>query len=374
MIALRPSAAGIWSVCSGYLVMTARYPETDADNEIREEGLAAHWAASQLLAGRQVAEGTIAPNGVELTDEMLEAIAVYTDSLQGSMLPDARIEVETQLDCSLIYPGMSGTPDATIFLPPSPTSRGLLVVADLKFGYRIVQAYGNLQLAIYALAKAQSLRLPDTSLVEMRIVQPRVYHPNGHRRSWTMTHGELRSVWLPKLREAAAKAVVGGTLTTSAACGDCSARHACPALREASLSMVDYSAHNTQMELPSSAIGMELLVLEAAADRIEARLTGLRAMAEAQLREGITVPGWKLARKTSRERWKEGAAEQIIKLGAFFGVTTAKPPAPVTPRQARKLLPSTVVNDLSERPTGSMVVVKQSKDEVRELFSQQPEQ
>jgi hypothetical protein len=77
---LAPSSAARWIACAGSVMMEVLYPET-VEHAAAAEGTASHWAASEMLAGRVVAEGQVAPNGVVLSDEMIECAEVYVDNV-----------------------------------------------------------------------------------------------------------------------------------------------------------------------------------------------------------------------------------------------------------------------------------------------------
>ena len=143
---LRPSAAATWVVCHGYAAMRAAYPEApdEADNDVREDGIACHWLAAELFHKRYPALDSISPNGRVLTEEMFDAADLYLDVLNS--WPGVGVTVEQQINCSAIYEGMVGTPDACAYNPTLRT----LYVGDLKFGFRFVEVWENWQLIVYA--------------------------------------------------------------------------------------------------------------------------------------------------------------------------------------------------------------------------------
>jgi len=69
--------------------MSRLYPDlsTPGDNIIRDEGIAAHWVAHKIGQEDFVFEGEIAPNGVEITDEILDGAILFVDTIRARGLP-----------------------------------------------------------------------------------------------------------------------------------------------------------------------------------------------------------------------------------------------------------------------------------------------
>ena len=58
--------------------MNDAFPQ-EGDNGPAMEGTAAHWVFEEMLAGRDVVEGVVAPNGVTVTDEMIDGANIFCD-------------------------------------------------------------------------------------------------------------------------------------------------------------------------------------------------------------------------------------------------------------------------------------------------------
>lgn len=365
---LRPSRAATWSVCSGSIEMAAMFPAApdDADNDVAEDGTACHWLAAEVLAGRFPQEGTLAPNGRVLTEEMFDAVDLYVATVRSEFWRDAITEVEQPVDCSAIYPGMSGTPDVSQRRPD------MLRVADLKFGFRFVEVWDNLQLIIYALALAALHKLPDDMLVELCIIQPRSWHRDGQVRAWTTKIGTLRAKFLPLL-QARAKEVMEGRpqFLPNPGCLDCPGRHICIALQNSALTQLEVAYGMSNNELSPAALGNELARLKDGAKKMEARITGLEAQAEHLLRAGKVVPGWSLQPTTARETWQPGAEQAIIAIAReHFGVDVARPQKAITPNQARHLLPTAIVANYAHKPSTGVKLKKQDPYAARKVFGE----
>ncbi len=368
---LRPSSAATIMACAGYIAMRSLFPDIadEADTEVQEDGTACHWLAAELYAGRYHAEGSLAPNGRELTEEMFEACDEYLGVIRS--WPGVVPVVEQSIPGDCIYPGMSGTPDVWAYDPSTHT----LYLADLKFGYRFVEVFENWQLLCYVLMLITLLNidgLADQQLtVRMSIIQPRSTHRDGPVRTWTVRASQLRALFnilIHAFHEAMKPEPV---CTPNPYCTDCPARHACVALQNSSYKAVEQAYASVPHELAPVAVGGELRMLKDAAKRLEARITGLEMQAEHLLTTGVVVPGWGLEPSFSRERWRDDVAEsQLMTLALYFNnAPLAKPRRAITPKQARKYLPEEVVLQFSHRPSTGVRLTQISDTAIRKKFT-----
>lgn len=375
---LRPSSAATWVRCFGYAAMRAAYPEVpeEADEEIREDGTACHWLASELWQGRHVAEDSLSPNNRICDEQMFDAVDIYHGLLWSWIDNDIsrkqEVICEQQVPCHIIYnvEGMpDGTPDAYQVLPHIRTIR----VGDLKYGFRFVEAWENWQGIIYLLAIAamQGINAFEEEhwWAEFYIVQPRSNHRDGPVRKWRVRLSDLRA-HLNILNAAAAQSLKDNPeCTPNPGCMDCPGRHACQSLQNAALSALEVSYQATPHELEPAALGDELKRLKHARDMLDGRITGLEASAEAQIKAGVYIPGWTLATTYARERWIDGGEMQIMTIAhAYFQADIAKPRKAITPNQARKILPANIVAAFSHKPSTGVKLTKQDPYEAKKKF------
>lgn len=354
---LPPSGAPAWVHCAVWPHMNAKYPETEAQAPALE-GEAAHWV---LLNPSPV--GTRAPNGVAVTDEMLEGADLWLE-VTGGNLPGDRNEQHVAHHRD---PLRGGTPDKWRVEP------GLLRVFDYKFGHESVPAYLNWQLLEYAGLITKALGL-DTiqeqgTQVEFTIVQPRDYTSAGTVKHWKPgTLADLRGYWnrLDMAADAAARPDPQATVGTH--CKHCPGRHACEALERNASAVIDYAGGVTPVELAPGILGRQLRELDRAAVLLEARRTGLQAQALATLKAGKRVPFYAVEQGKGRERWKRPVAE-VAALGEAMGVPLAKLEA-ITPTQARKAgLDPAVVAAFAEVPVGEFKLVADDGSKARAAFT-----
>lgn len=358
--ALAPSSAHIWTECPGSVQMQALYPDADESPEARE-GTAAHWYVSEVLLGRDVAVGALAPNGVPVTAEMVDCAQGLLVDVRDTMRahPGASLYVEQRVYMPIVHKANWGTPDVTLV----DAAHRFLAVWDYKYGHRYVDAVGNLQLADYAIGAlteaAPCVEWPDWN-VAMSIAQPRNYHASGPIREWCTDGGVLLDEYVPRLYEAAQLAVSPNPATRSNAhCRDCSAVHACETAQRAGALSLDVAGRVTPVDLPPHAVGLELRLIDDALTRLGARKTGLEEMALGLIRGGTSVPFLTTEYTTGREKWTVPAGE-VFALAEIMGAPAlAKDAEPITPGQARDKflkagIDASVIDAYAERPRGAL--------------------
>lgn len=364
---LAPSSAHRWVHCHGSIAMSAQFPDTSG--AAAADGEACHWVASETLQGRGADPfaGRTAPNGVIVTEEMVDAAKVYVGHVRGlasqgqTLLVEHKVSVPVHEECF-------GTLDCGWW-----QSRTELHIWDLKYGYGVVEPYENWQLICYALGLLSGVTgLDDQAItVNMHIVQPRPFHASGPVRTWRVKASDLRPHH-NKLAYAAEKALQAGACTTTGAhCHYCPARHACPALQKSTMLAVDVVDGSVIQLLEPEHLALELRIMRRAADAIQYRLTGLEAQAKAIIQSGGAIPGWSLQSGTGRQTWCK-PADEIFSIGDILGVNLRKSPDPITPAQARKAgIPDDVINAYTERGSSEAKLVPTTGTRIAHVFSNQ---
>jgi hypothetical protein len=118
------------------------------------EGTFQHHVAALCLENKRAAESYIGyqekVDGIDFTfdEEHARTVQVYLDTVWGHVGDTGELFIEQGLDISSITgePDAIGTADAIV------VRHGELIVIDLKTGRNNVEAFGNHQLIIYALA------------------------------------------------------------------------------------------------------------------------------------------------------------------------------------------------------------------------------
>jgi hypothetical protein len=367
---LPPSSSARRIQCPASTLLEARYPG-DGQSPEAIEGEAAHWAASEMLSGRLVDVGQIAPNGHVLTQEMVEGADLYYDDVVATLKPHGLAphqgEIEKPVAIPRVHPQSFGTPDFYAW-----TSFGRLLVYDYKFGHRTVEVYENAQLIEYVAGIIDPLLkqgYDDRNIVvTTKVVQPRSFHRDGPIRSWTFKAGDIRAHI--NLAENAAHEALGPEpkQRVGPECRDCRARHACVTLQRAAYRELDEAGREQPLDLPPAALAVELGMLRRGIERLEARASGLEEQALAMLKRGESIPGWRVEHGAGRQRWVKPAAE-VLAVGQMLGLDLAKPAEPITPKQAvaAGLLPEMLAS-LAETPKGAAALVRDDGSKARAVF------
>ncbi len=274
------------------------------------EGTAAHELADAVLAGGNaldVTETVIEGEIVPVTDEMRAAVycyVAYINGLRGAADWHA-IEQRFTMDMlwhpdeapepmfgSADYVGVTGT---------------VLDVADLKFGKGIaVSAENNAQLLYYGvgvwlwLLENRPALAAKIKTVRLHIIQPRI---NDEPSVWTIPLIDML-MWAEEVLKASVDDIVADTTRFKAGshCGFCLAKGICPELANEAMKAAKNAFPPAAPPLMSDEdIGLALT----RAELLSMWLNGVRAEAETRLKNGKSVPGWKLVVKRGYRQWTD---------------------------------------------------------------------
>jgi len=360
---IKASNAGLWSICAAApQAQAAQLPDLYRGEDFTREGLAAHWAAAEVMRGHPVAEGQVTPQGVVLTDDILTPVNAYVSALLA-IAPAPMWTIEFPLTGRFVLPDQRVVPDAFTV-----GANGKLWVFDFKFGFRPVPVFRNPALIIYAAEILSACGTEDSAPVGLAIFQPRDYTSgDGPLRVWDTTAGEVYTLATDLQRRAKIAAGLNPPYRPGGHCGDCGARHACPSLAEKVASGMDFSAWETPEGLPDELAGRLYSELGEFIKVMETRREGFKAQIEHALRSGKRVPGWVLEPRAGRETWKI-PPDVVGNLGKIFGVNDLVSLKAVTPKQAaEKGLPSAVIDGNVQRTT-SLEAVPVSTEKLKKLI------
>lgn len=361
---LAPSSAYRWVVCPGSVSLSQRYPEIE-EGEAAAEGTASHWAGSEQLLGLAVHLGSVAPNGIVLTQEMLDGAQLWYDVVGG---PNPELQVEQRVAMPRIHAAAFGTPDTWRWFPAD----GILRVWDYKYGFGIVEAPENWQCIQYTCGILDLLgidgRNDQVVWVEIIIIQPRAPHPDGRVRTWRVRASDLRAMF-NKLAAAADEAMGSAPRTVSGThCLHCPAAAHCETLKRSAYAAGDYLGDTTTFELDAAASAYELQLLEHLEALVSARLKARTADIESRLKRGQSVTGFALEPSYGRRTWRDH--EEVILMGDLLGVELRKPAEAITPNQAKKIIDKDVIDAYAHTPTTGTKLVRDTRmlDKARASF------
>lgn len=392
---LRPSSAHRWVNCPGSVMMQEIYPETET-SEAAEEGTAMHFVAATVLkyfegfcsSGESHRsrgklrpdlthwEGKKAPNGVIITEEMLEIVQIYMDRVidaieaVGEMNGSCYAVVEHPVSCDAIHPENRGTLDCGVIIEAAQAD-GSLRIYDFKSGWGVVEPFENWQLLNYAMGMLGEIHArgrPMPTHLDLRIVQPRPWHPLGPERKWVVQLSELPKYY-QKMRAAAEEASGPAPRTAPGLhCNHCSARHACVTLNNAALFGAEIVGVSLPVEMPPEAISRQIRLLEEIATLVKARLEGVEAQAMGIIKSGGTIPGYRVQTGTGRRKWNKPLLE-VIAMGELMEIPLKKD-AVITPTQAIKAgIDDALVAAYSETPVTGLKLVRDDINYAKQVFS-----
>lgn len=379
---IAPSSAPRYVYCHGSVAMEAQFPETEQSQEAKE-GEAAHHVGATILRdlvqfrqARRVPAGTLAPNGIVVTDEMIEAADLFTNYVADKCGNDAyaALHIEEVVSAPALHPELWGRPD--VWWAAMGATGAYVYVADFKFGHRFVDAFENWQLIAYLagiLSRPEFAGI-DRARIEVcaAIVQPRNYHPSGAVREWTTTADKLAPLFAT-LSEACHAATGSNPMChVNDECRDCRGRHACTTLQQGADAAMDFAGVMNAAILPPNALGAELRMIHRAQMMLDARATGLEEQAISTIRMGQRVPFYGMGQGQAREIWT-AKPEEVFAMGDAMGLDLRKPAAALTPNQARtagKSVPgfADLIKAYSDRPPGAVKLETVDNDTARKVF------
>ena len=368
---LPPSGASAWRRCGLWVAMNQAYPQPSTPESM--EGTAAHWVFEEELAGRTIFEGQIAPNGVVVTDEMIEGAELICRVVRERM-PVEQFgipRVEQSVAIYRINPQCWGTPDVWAFsLQPF-----VLEVVDYKFGHRFVDEFENDQGVTYITGIIDQIAaklgegpgaIDQRLRVNFTVVQPRCYYKGSPVRTWSVLASELRPQ-VNQLTMAAAVALgPNPPAVTNDECEFCPGRHACPALQEAAYHDAEFAVTSAPVELSPQAASLELRMLERSLSRLQARVDGMRECVISYARQGATVPWHKLEQSVGRTTWAI-PVDQVIAMGHLMGADLSKLGV-ITPKAASKVIDEAVISAYSITPSGQLKLIPDNPADARRVF------
>jgi len=319
---LSPSSASRWVACPGSLRLIGERGIKDNSSRAAEEGTAAHELLETCLLngkppidylGVRFNPCEFEPTGFLVDKEMVDYITeVYewvvhkVNSTQGKLYSERRVNPGSMFgrdDCQ-------GTADITVVHSP------VLTVGDLKYGAGIgVEVDNNLQLLLYGMGVLAELPVEerkDIQFLDLFILQPRYQHSDGTIRSIRYKISDVYQ-WAEWFRvKAAVTDDPNAPLNPGEyQCQFCPVKYdrfSCPALRNKALEVFDVvnikALEPKVLRPPESLTVEERTLLLDYADLIESFIKAVKASAQADLENGIDVPGQKLVRgRKGNRKW-----------------------------------------------------------------------
>lgn len=314
--------------------------------------------------------GSLSQDGIVITQELFEAAREYYNDVWGycnsHSIPRSEIQVERVIALDRFEYDWMAVPDAWLYN----WEANHLIIWDMKAGHSLVEVYEHWPMILYAAGIVCQLpREPD--VIEMRIVQPRGYHPDGTVRKWCITMDELNS-YIAEI-ERTLPLVLGDSpiCTPGPQCKNCTARAHCDALQRTGYDNIDYVMQLQTHTLSGHSLGVELKLLQRAQEMIKMRLSGLEEQALHEIKQGQHVPFYNAKPTYGRKRWKkEIPVDQVIMMGDIMGKDLRKPVELDTPAQCiRKGIDPAVVEQYAETPSTGVKLEAVTERGIKSVFS-----
>jgi hypothetical protein len=349
-----------WGVCPGSVRLSKDQP--DVHRRYTAEGTLAHALAFDTLLGQHKGWPQAELNREHMVDkhlfvvdqDMIDGVQLYVDTVKSTYKPkeDDQLFVEHHFDLSNIHPQLGGTADAVTWKPKSQ----VLIVDDFKYGAGLlVMPAKNEQQMYYGLGALVTLKFPARE-VWLRIIQPRIDHPEGPVRTWKMPAVDLLDFWAHLKERALATEDPNAPLVAGDHCQFCRAIRICPELERHTQAVAKMEfGPALQYDPKKLAEGLHM------ADALEYRIKAMREFAYQEAMQGRSPPGWKIVAKRAHRKWKnEAVAVETLSalLENIYEPVTLKSPA-----QIEKLLPKNdkkTLADLVEKKSSGFVLVKDS--------------
>ena len=315
-------------------------------------GTAAHALLERSLRLGTLAEAWVGtPIDVEgkafvVDGDMAEAVQVAVDWVDNVMATchDAVLMLEQRVTWAALNPAeeMRGSADIIILLP----SLGRLIVADYKHGQgKVVEVKGNAQGRYYAVGALLDPAVSELPIdeVQVTIIQPRAYHPDGPVRSETASHAELFA-WSVQMLEAVRIAgQPDAPINPGSHCTFCRAEATCPARAERSLALAQDEFSVEILRTPAKAMEPQQVIealakLEPVLDAAEAWRKSAQAFLHARALAGEAVPGYKLVPARPARVWNNLDEVKMFAELAGLSQDEYEPRSLVSPAQMEKLV------------------------------------
>jgi hypothetical protein len=374
-----PSSAHVWGHCSGSVLASKKVRKTESDES--KTGTAAHWVASECLESGQSPDSfvdkTCPHSGIVIDREIAAGVDLYVNHIReqhASTNADVKLHVEQRVYMQAVHPNCFGTCDAFFY----DAAANVLWLYDFKFGHRYVSAYQNPQLMLYAIGAVVMLGLKKHCKIVFRIVQPRSYHGKGPVDEW-VTHSHVLWPFAKQLAEQAKDVLEDPRLRTGEWCRDCDAIAVCPAARKSVYNLMDYCAHEYELDdFRDSDLGAEYRLLEKATKIVESRKNAIADEIIHRIEsKDLNNTGYSLENGRARWHWSL-PSEQIVALVGALGID-AETRGVKTVSQVRNSLPKAkrdefdaIKFNVAEKRSGAKKLVHYEDGKAHTVFGRKP--
>lgn len=380
---LRPSSAYQWAHCRGSI--QAQAGRIDKEAPRTREGTATHWVgedgAVSGLTDLQGYLGMTAPNGLRVTQEMVDGAQIYLNDMLAACaeygMPPRDLIIEGSIPIASIHPENGGTPDAVLIV----WHARRVIIWDYKHGRREVRARNNFQLLDYLRGVFDAAGIDDWQswTVDLRVVQPFCYRgTTGPVDQWVASGADCFDAWRTMSESAHAIAAGDDTLSAGPWCRDCKAILDCATARRAGYSVITYADEPYQMdEISGPDLAREYDLLRTGLEIIKDRAEAAADELQARIAAGDATTGKTLQTSPGKTQWT-AETPVVVNFCRQFGVEVMKDPEPCTPAQATEKAPAAVrenfksaIKSIATRKSGALKIVDAADSRASKAFGGQ---
>ena len=362
---LGASSAERWMECPGSNLLLDKlgFREDTDEADYQKLGTAAHDLVAHCLtniyqgnsAGREAWEfmGTAMCNDVVVDTEMADAVQVYLNECEGLLDGAVRVFIEERIS-SPLSEYFYGTVDFAAIASDGTTLR----VRDYKHGQGVVvDVEWNPQFLYYAWGIVE--KLPDIQTIDIGVVQPRAYHPDGPIRTWAISRADLAAWVANELVPAMDAAQVDKRLKAGDWCRFCPAKLICPMLTGLFKAAANVDLDDV-LRWDDATLGQHFDLVQA----VEMRIKAIKDEVFARLMKGRECEGAKLVLKRANRVWRPEAREKLMEavgqglLSRADLYTTPEIKSPATLEKVGGPI-TTLVKKLAYTPDNGFTVARQ---------------
>lgn len=341
MLSLTATELPRFMACNGYKSLGGIEP-FNPSTEQTDEGNAAHWLCEQVYHGANAEDliGQTAPNGLYITADMVEYCREYLE-----FITSGNCEVEVDTSHSSDGWEIRGRADCI------KSSSMYLIVADLKYGWRIVEPENNWTLISHAIAYCRKHNIQPTTIV-FRIFQPRPFHPQGTVRDWVIDYAKLATLCGELIN---VLSYPSSTVCSGSQCYKCQCLSQCPAAQIAAMNAIDVAEMAFDSEIENDKLVWMLANLKRAQEIIKQSYDAYEDLALHRLKAGGRLKGYSMQQALGQTTWNDGITSDVVKMISGVDVRVDKI---MTPAQAKKAgVPEDLIKSMTHRPDNGFKLV-----------------
>ena len=344
MLSLTATELPRFMACNGFTRLGGVEP-FNPSTEITDEGNAAHWLCEQVFHGANPDEliGKKAFNGLFITQDMVENCRAYIEFITSN---NCSVEKDTSHRNGDVWE-IRGRADCIARVDDK-----TVVIADLKYGWRIVEPEMNWTLISHAIDYRRYCGSKPLKFI-FRIYQPRPFHPRGPIRDWVISNIELDDLEKQLTNTLNNPSAM---VCSSSHCYKCKSLSQCPAAQIAAMNAVDVANMAFDSEMSDDKLAWMLDNLKRASEVIKQSYEAYQDLALHRLKAGQKISSYDIQTALGNTTWNDDITPEMLE--AISGVDCSVKKL-VTPAQAKKKgVPVDLLEKCTHRPDNGFKLVK----------------